>query len=76
MNISGATPTTYTIAATTLTDNVAKFRCAVTNAFDTATSNEATVTVQPLPPALATEDTSDSAVALNSVTLMRSVSLN
>jgi glucose/arabinose dehydrogenase len=71
VNISGATASTYMTAATTLTDNGAKFRCVVTNAFGSATSNEATLTVQPLPPVLATEDGSDSAVALNSVTLMR-----
>jgi glucose/arabinose dehydrogenase len=71
VNISGATASTYTIAATALADNGAKFRCVVTNAFGTANSNEATLTVQPLPPILATEDSNDSAVALNSVTLMR-----
>ena len=71
VNISGATLSTYTIAATTLTDNGAKFRCVVTNAFGSATSNEATLSVTPLPPSLATEDSNDSAVALNAVTLMR-----
>src|SRR6185369_6314883 len=52
-------------------DNGAKFRCVVTNPFGTATSNEATLTVQAPPPALATEAGSDSAIALDSVTLMR-----
>lgn len=69
VNISGATATSYTIAATTASDNGAKFRCVVTNAFGSATSNEATLTL--VPPALATEDNSDSAIALNAVTLIR-----
>jgi glucose/arabinose dehydrogenase len=71
VNISGATSATYTTAATTASDNGAKFRCVVTNAFGNATSNEVTLTVQPPPPALATEDSSDSAIALDSVTLFR-----
>lgn len=69
VNISGATATSYTIAATAASDNGAKFRCVVTNAFGSATSNEATLTL--VPPALATEDNSDSAIALNAVTLIR-----
>jgi len=68
-NISGATLTSYTIASTTASDNGAKFRCLVTNAFGSATSNEATLTL--VPPTLATEDNSDSAIALNAVTLIR-----
>jgi glucose/arabinose dehydrogenase len=71
VNISGATASSYTIATTALTDNGAKFRCVVTNAFGNATSNEAILTVQGPPPVLATEDGSDSAIALDSVTLMR-----
>ena len=69
VNISGATATSYTIASTTASDNGAKFRCLVTNAFGSATSNEATLTL--VPPALATEDNGDSAIALNAVTLIR-----
>jgi glucose/arabinose dehydrogenase len=69
VNISGATSSSYTIAATIASDNGAKFRCLVTNAFGSATSNEATLTL--VPPALATEDNSDSAIALNAVTLIR-----
>ena len=71
VNISGATASSYTTAATTLSDSGAKFRCVVTNAFGSATSNEVTLTVQSLPPVLATEDGSDSAVALNSVNMFR-----
>jgi hypothetical protein len=71
VNISGAIASSYTITATALTDNGAKFRCVVTNAFGNAASNEATLSVQPPPPVLATEEASDSAVALDSVTLMR-----
>ena len=69
VNISGATSTSYTITSTTASNNGAKFRCVVTNAFGSATSNEATLTL--VPPALATEDSSDSAIALNAVTLVR-----
>ena len=71
VNISGATSANYTTPATTAADNGAKFRCVVTNAFGSATSNEATLTVQSPPPTLATEDGNDSAIALDSVTLAR-----
>ena len=71
VNINGATSPTYTTPATSASDNGAKFRCIVTNPFGTATSNEVTLTVQPPPPALATEDGSDSAIALDSVTMAR-----
>ena len=43
----------------------------VTNAFGNATSNEAMLTVQPRPPILLTEDGTDSAIAFDSVTMMR-----
>ena len=71
VNINGATSPTYTTPATNASDNGDKFRCIVTNPFGTATSNEVTLTVQPPPPALATEDGSDSAIALDSVTMAR-----
>src|SRR3981081_3127115 len=58
------------ISATAFADNGAKFRCVVTNAFGNATSNEATLTVQPPPPILLTEDDTDSAIAFSSVTRM------
>ena len=45
VNISGATSSTYTIPATTASDNGAQFRAIVTNSFGTATSNQATLTV-------------------------------
>src|SRR6185295_12553548 len=70
-NISGATSATYTIASTALSDSGAKFRCVVTNPFGTATSNEATLTVQPPPPVLLTEANSNLAIALDSVTFFR-----
>ncbi len=70
-NISGATSPTYTTPPTTAADNGAKFRCVVTNSFGTATSNEVTLTVQTPAPALVTEDTSDIAIALDSVTMFR-----
>src|SRR5205814_2550237 len=71
VNISGATATSYTINATSASDNGAKFRCVVTNGFGNATSNEATLTVNAGPPALPTEVGTDRAIALDSVTLMR-----
>ncbi|HVS83954.1 MAG TPA: immunoglobulin domain-containing protein [Pyrinomonadaceae bacterium] len=71
VNISGASSPSYAIAYATLSDNGAKFRCVVTNAFGNATSNEATLTVQPPPPILLTEDNTDSAIAFGSVTMMR-----
>ena len=45
VNISGANASCYTISPATFGDNGAKFRCVVTNAFGTATSNEGTLTV-------------------------------
>ncbi len=71
VNIPGANASSYTLGATAMSDDGAKFRCVVTNAFGNATSNEATLTVQPPPPVLATEEGSDSAIALDSVTMMR-----
>jgi hypothetical protein len=71
MNIGGATSASYTINATSASDNGAKFRCVVTNGFGNATSNEATLTVNAAPPALATEVGTDRAIALDSVTLVR-----
>jgi glucose/arabinose dehydrogenase len=45
VDIAGATASSYTLAAAALADNGAKFRVVVTNAFGSATSNEATLTV-------------------------------
>ena len=44
-NISGATASSYTTPPTTAGDNGATFRCVVSNAFGSATSNAATLTV-------------------------------
>ncbi|HXI23538.1 MAG TPA: immunoglobulin domain-containing protein, partial [Pyrinomonadaceae bacterium] len=71
VNIGGATAASYTINATSASDNGAKFRCVVTNGFGNATSNEATLAVNAGPPALTTEVGTDRAIALDSVTLMR-----
>ena len=70
-DISGANGSSYTLMSTTLADNGAKFRCVVTNAFGTATSNDATLTVQPSPPVLLTEENTDSAIAFDSVIMFR-----
>lgn len=70
-NIAGATSSSYTISSTAMSDDGGKFRCVVTNAFSSATSNEATLTVQPPPPILLTEEDTDSANALSSLTSIR-----
>jgi glucose/arabinose dehydrogenase len=70
-NISGATSSSYTISATAAADNGAKFRCVVTNAFGTANSSEAILTVVPPPPILQTEDNTDHAIAFESLTMLR-----
>lgn len=71
MNINGATSSSYTISSTVMSDNGAKFRCLVSNAFGSTTSNEATLNVQPPPPVLLTEENTDSAIALASVDMLR-----
>jgi glucose/arabinose dehydrogenase len=71
VDINGATSSSYTIASASLSDNGAKFRCVITNPFGGATSNEATLTVQPPAPFLLTEEGSDSAIALASVATFR-----
>lgn len=71
VNILGANLPSYTISATTLADNGARFRCVATNGFGAATSNEATLTVQPPPPILQTEENTDHAIAFDSVTMLR-----
>jgi uncharacterized protein (TIGR03437 family) len=71
VDIPGATSQSFTIPATLLTDNGQKFRCIVSNAFGNATSNEATLTVNAPPPVIATEDGTNLAIAVDSVTMMR-----
>ena len=70
-NIAGANSSTYTLGSTALADSGAKFRCVVTNSFGAANSNEATLTVQPPPPILQTEENTDLAIAFDSVTMLR-----
>ena len=59
VDIAGATAATYTLASAQLADNGAHFRCLVSNASGTATSNEATlaVTVNAAPTARITAPT-------------------
>jgi glucose/arabinose dehydrogenase len=71
VGIPGATLSSYTLSPATQADNGAKFRCVVTNSFGNANSNEATLTVQPPPPTLVTEENTDRAIALDSVNLLR-----
>jgi glucose/arabinose dehydrogenase len=72
VNISGANAPSYMISTTVLADNGAKFRCVVTNAFSTVTSSEATLTVlvDPPPPILQIEQSTDHLIAFDSVTLV------
>jgi len=70
-NIQGATNSSYMTPATVLTDTGAKFRCVATNAFGSATSSEATLTVTAPPPVLMTDQNTDIAAALESSLFMR-----
>lgn len=70
VNISGATSASFTLLSQ-LTDSGARFRSVVSNSFGSANSNEATLTVNALPPALFAEPNSDIAVAVDSVTFVR-----
>jgi hypothetical protein len=58
-DISGATQSTYTTPATVLADNGASFRCVVSNAAGSATSDPATLTVNPVAPGVAMIDNGD-----------------
>jgi len=53
-DIPGATSSSYITPATTAADNGARFRVIVTNSFGTATSNEATLTVESNAPPVGT----------------------
>jgi glucose/arabinose dehydrogenase len=70
-NITSANSSSYSTPSPALADNGTKFRCVVSNSFGTATSNEATLTVQPPAPALLTEENTDRAITLDSVTMLR-----
>jgi glucose/arabinose dehydrogenase len=72
INISAANAASYMISAAVLADNGAKFRCVVTNAFGNATSNEATLTVNPntAPPILQFEDNTDHLIGFDSVNML------
>ncbi|MGA9390197.1 MAG: pyrrolo-quinoline quinone [Candidatus Sulfotelmatobacter sp.] len=51
MAIAGATSASFTTAATTISDSGSQYSVVVSNAIGTATSNAATLTVKPPPPA-------------------------
>jgi len=70
-NIQGATNSSYMTPSTVLTDMGAKFRCVATNAFGSATSSEATLTVTAPPPVLMNDQNTDIAAALESSLFMR-----
>src|SRR6185503_58651 len=69
VNISGATSASYTLTSAAFADNGAKFRCVVTNAFGTATSNEATLTVN-APPAITAQPTDQTVAQGQSATFL------
>lgn len=71
VDIAGGTSQTFNIASTALSDNGAKFRCIVTNSAGSATSNEATLTVVTPAPVIFTEENTDTAIALDSVLMIR-----
>src|SRR5262249_47964923 len=64
-NIAGATSASYTTPATTTSDSGSTFVVVVTNSAGTATSNVATLTVNPAPvaPTITTQPTNQSATA-------------
>ena len=51
-NLIGATTTSYTISPAVFSDSGATFRCIVSNALGTITSNSAILHVNPVPPAV------------------------
>lgn len=57
--IQGATATNYTLATTSIADTLSRFSVTVTNAFGTATSNEAVLTVQASTKFFVVDSTSD-----------------
>lgn len=58
VNIAGANGSSYVTPPVATGENGATFRCVVTNAAGSATSNEATLTVIPAPPAILTHPAS------------------
>jgi len=68
--IAGATSSTYTTPITTTSDNGALFTVVVTNSVGSATSNAATLTVNPAPvaPAISTQPVSQTVTAGQSAT--------
>lgn len=71
VNIGGATSPTFNLPAAALSDSGAMFRCIVTNSVGSATSNEVTLTVTAPAPIIFTEQSTDVAIALDSVWMLR-----
>ena len=67
-NIPGATSSSYTLTAATLSDNAATIAVAVTGEGGTATSVAAVLTVLPAAPSIATAPSAQSAISGGSVT--------
>ena len=61
--INGAVSATYTTSATTLTDSGSQYSVEVTNSLGSVTSNNATLIVNPLPPAITTQPASRTVTA-------------
>jgi glucose/arabinose dehydrogenase len=72
-DISGATASSFAFSPATLADSGAKFRCVVSNAFGSVSSNEATLAITPgaNAPRLLTEENTEQAISLNAVTMVR-----
>ncbi|MCU1241325.1 MAG: uncharacterized protein JWO71_2051, partial [Candidatus Acidoferrum typicum] len=78
-NIAGATTASYTTAATVIADSGSTFRVVVSNAAGTATSNAATLTVNPLdttPPAVSVTAPANSATVSGAVSIAANASDN
>lgn len=75
-NIAGATSTTFNTGATTLAQNGERYRAIATNSAGTATSNVATLTVNPAPvaPAITTQPVSQAVAAPASATFTAAAS--
>lgn len=73
-NISAATSSSYTTPATVLADSTSQFRCVVTNAAGSATSNAATLTVNAAPPTITSHPSASSVVVTQTATFSVSAS--
>jgi hypothetical protein len=73
-NISSATSASYTTPVTTMADNGATYRCVVTNAAGSVTSNAATLTVNGVAPTITTQPVNKTVAAAQTATFSVMVS--